>query len=89
MHEHGVPIAEVLVEVGQRQAADPDVHAGHLFGLVYPSGRSDLESLMAEVSRRYLFGNALNPFRFPQLAALETEVVDEVAALLNRRPGER
>jgi glutamate/tyrosine decarboxylase-like PLP-dependent enzyme len=36
------------------------------------------------VSRRFLYGNALNPLRFPHLAALESEVIDWVAALLHR-----
>ena len=50
---------------------EPDVHGARLFGLVYPTGRDDLERLIADVNRRYLFGNALNPFKFAELAALE------------------
>lgn len=89
MHETGTPADEVLAELGERQSAEPDVHAGRLFGLVYPSGRPDVEELVVEVNRRYLFGNALNPYRFPKLAELETEVVGSVASLLNRPPGQR
>jgi glutamate/tyrosine decarboxylase-like PLP-dependent enzyme len=63
------------------------VHGGRLFGLVYPSGRPDLEELILEVHRRYLFGNALNPFKFPELAALEHEVVEMVGALTNLPDG--
>ncbi len=54
-----------------------------MFGLVYPSGRPDLERLLEEVNRRYLFGNALNPFKFVELAALEREVIEGVGALLH------
>jgi glutamate/tyrosine decarboxylase-like PLP-dependent enzyme len=79
-----MPAPEVLELMGRRQSTEPDVHAGRLFGLVYPSGRPDIEELIVEVNRRYLFGNALNPFRFPELAALETEVVASVASLLHR-----
>jgi sphinganine-1-phosphate aldolase len=82
VREDGLAAAAVLEELAGRQAKEPDVHAGRLFGLVYPSGREDLEELLVEVSRRYLFGNALNPFRFPELAALETSVVGSVASLL-------
>src|SRR5579862_9796408 len=89
MNEHGTPIPAVLAELDSRQSAEPDVHAGRLFGLVYPSGRQDIEELVVEVNRRYLFGNALNPFRFPGLAALEAEVVDAVASLLHRPAGSR
>ena len=46
------------------------MHGARLFGLVYPTGRHDLEDLLDEVNRRYLFGNALNPFKFPELAAV-------------------
>src|SRR5579862_6893825 len=81
MNEHGTPIPAVLAELDSRQSAEPDVHAGRLFGLVYPSGRQDIEELVVEVNRRYLFGNALNPFRFPGL--------DAVASLLHRPAGSR
>lgn len=87
MRDEGRPAEALLEELGARQAAEPDVHAARLFGLVYPSGRHDLEELIAEVNRRYLFGNALNPFRFPELAALERQVVWSVASLLGR-PGD-
>ncbi len=84
MREEGLSAPEVLGRLERRQASEPDVHSGRLFGLVYPSGRSDVEELIAEVNGRYLFGNALNPFRFPELAALETEVVAATASLLHR-----
>ena len=36
-----------------------------------------------EVARRYLFGNALNPFKFTELAALERQVIAAVGSLVN------
>ena len=84
MRDHGEPFDDVLNQLARRQAKDPVVHGGRLFGLTYPTGRSDIEELIASVNRRYLFGNALNPFRFPELAALESEVVGSVASLLHR-----
>lgn len=86
VREQGMGAAEILDGLAGRQAREPDVHAAHLFGLVYPSGRPDLEELLVEVNRRYLFGNALNPFRFPELAQLERDVVDALADLLGRPP---
>lgn len=83
----GRDAAGVLAELDERQAREPDVHGSRLFGLVYPTGREDLEQLMLEVHRRYVFGNALNPFKFPELAALESDVVDHVGALLHVPPG--
>lgn len=83
----GRDAAAVLADLDDRQAREPDVHGSRLFGLVYPTGREDLEHLMLEVHRRYVFGNALNPFKFPELAALESDVVDHVGALLHVPPG--
>ena len=87
MHERGVPATEVLVELGRRQAREPSVHGARLFGLVYPTGRPDLEDFIVEVHRRYLFHNALNPFKFPELAALEGEVVSMTGALAHLPEG--
>jgi len=71
----GMTDAAVLAEVDARQSREPDVHGARLFGLVYPTGRHDLEELIAAVNRRYLFGNALNPFKFPEIARFEGEVI--------------
>jgi glutamate/tyrosine decarboxylase-like PLP-dependent enzyme len=87
MQEQGQDAANVLAELDARQAKEPDVHGARLFGLVYPTGRHDVEDLVLEVHRRYLFGNALNPFKFPELAALEAEVVAGVGALVNLPDG--
>ncbi|HEY5011969.1 MAG TPA: aminotransferase class V-fold PLP-dependent enzyme, partial [Acidimicrobiia bacterium] len=87
MRQQGVPREEILVDLELRQGREPSVHGARLFGLVYPSGRLDLEGLLEEVDRRYLFGNALNPFKFVELAALEHEVVEGVGALLHLPEG--
>ena len=83
MPEAGMPAAEVLDVLARRQSVEPDVHGARLFGLVYPSARPDLEALVGEVYRRYLFHNALNPFKFPEIAALEREVVAMTGSLLH------
>ena len=87
MREQGLGGEEILADLEQRQSREPSVHGARLFGLVYPTGRSDLEALIEEVNRRYLFGNALNPFKFAELAALEREVIDGVGALLHVADG--
>ena len=86
MRDFGLPAEEVLGALDERRAREPDVHGARLFGLVYPTGRADLEELIVEVNRRYLFGNALNPFKFPELAALEQDVIGAVGALVHRVP---
>jgi glutamate/tyrosine decarboxylase-like PLP-dependent enzyme len=83
MREQGVAADEVLAELDSRQQREPDVHGARLFGLVYPTGRDDLERLIVDANRRYLFGNALNPFKFAELAALEGSVVSMTGDLLH------
>jgi sphinganine-1-phosphate aldolase len=83
----GRDAAAILDDLGVRQAREPDVHGSRLFGLVYPTGREDLESLLEEVNRRYLFGNALNPFKFKELAALQDDVVSITSGLLHLGEG--
>jgi hypothetical protein len=42
----------ILADLESKQAREPDVHGARLFGLVYPTGRDDLEHLLEEVNRR-------------------------------------
>jgi glutamate/tyrosine decarboxylase-like PLP-dependent enzyme len=83
MQEHGTPAGELLADLDERRGRDPDVHGARLFGLTYPTGRPDLEHLVHEVYSRYLFGNALNPFKFVELAALEADVLADVGSLVH------
>ncbi len=85
--ETGEPPEALLDTLDARRRREPEPHAGRLFALVYPTGRPDLEHLATAVSERYLFHNALNPFRYPELAALEREVVGMTAGLLRLPPG--
>ena len=73
--------------IGGSWLREPDVHGARLFGLVYPSGRPDLEALIEATNRRYLFANALNPFKFSEVAAMEREVVEAVGSLVNLPEG--
>ena len=83
MRQQGASAGAILGELDARRARDPDFHGARLFGLCYPSGRDDLEQLLADVHQRYLFGNALNPFKFKELAALESDVVADAGSLLH------
>jgi glutamate/tyrosine decarboxylase-like PLP-dependent enzyme len=83
MRQQGRAADEVIAELDARVQRDPDVHGARLFGLVYPTGRPDLEQVMLEATQRFLFGNALNPFKFVELARMESEVVAMTAALLH------
>ena len=85
--EAGVPTEALLADIDARQAREPDVHGARLFGLVYPTGRHDLEELVLAVNNRYLFGNALNPFKFPEVARYEGEVIAMTGGLLHMPDG--
>lgn len=87
MRDDGRPVDEVLAELDDARGREPDVHGAHTFGLVYPTGREDLEALAHEVSDRYLFSNALNPLRFPEQARLMEEVVTDTGGLLHLPAG--
>jgi sphinganine-1-phosphate aldolase len=82
-----VPARELLDDLDARRSRDPDPHGARLFGLCYPSGNDDLETLLHAVHERYLFGNALNPFKFRELAALESDVIADVGGLLHMPDG--
>src|SRR3954451_2743128 len=83
----GTPAPDLLAEIDRRRAREPDVHGARLFGLVYPTGNHDLEELLADVNRRCLFGNALNPFKFPEVARYEGEVVAITGGLVHLPAG--
>ena len=84
---HPRPAGDLLGELEARRARDPEPHGGRLFSLMYPTGRDDLEALVAATYERFLYHNALNPFRFPELAGLEREVVAMTGSLVHLPPG--
>ena len=84
MQDQSRSVEDVLHELDELRSLDPDVHAGRLFGLVYPSGREDIEELIHAVYERYLFSNALNPLRFAAQAGMEREVIAMAGDLVHR-----
>jgi len=82
------PVDEILRALDAMQREDPDVHGNRLFGLVYPSGREDIETLIRDVYERFLFTNALNPLKFAALATMEREVISMAGDLVHRVPTE-
>lgn len=84
MESQSRTVDEVLAELDVRRHRDPDVHGNRLFGLVYPSGREDIEILIREVYDRFLFTNALNPLKFAEVSRIEGEVVSMAADLVHR-----
>lgn len=80
--EHGRSRDELFAEMRRRKGEDADWHAGRTFSLVYPAS-PDVDDVLSEANNLYLFENALNPFRFPSLREMESDVVDMAAGLLH------
>jgi sphinganine-1-phosphate aldolase len=87
MPQHGSSADAVLAELKRRQANDPDFHSNRLFGLVYQTERPELEDVVRQAHELYLWGNALNILRFPNLTQLELEVVAMVGDMLHLAQG--
>ena len=85
--EHGRRSADVFQELFERKTADADWQHGRTFNLVYPTGRSDVDAVLAEANNAYLYENALNPKRFPSLGSMQREVLDMVSTLVNAPSG--
>lgn len=84
--EHGRPAAELLAHVDAAHAGDIDWRGGRAFSLVYHPDDAEHEELLEEVGRRYLHENALNPFKYPSVLAMEQEVVAMAADLFGAPP---
>lgn len=87
MPQQGLNADAVLAELAQRKAHDPDFHSNRLFGLVYQTEHPDLENVVLEANEMYLWGNALNILKFPNLTRLEFEVVSMVGNLVHLPQG--
>jgi glutamate/tyrosine decarboxylase-like PLP-dependent enzyme len=78
----GRPREELFGEMRQLKAGDADWEGGRTWSLIYPAGK-DVDDVLAEANNLYLFENALNPFRFPSLRRMESDVVSMTTDLLH------
>jgi glutamate/tyrosine decarboxylase-like PLP-dependent enzyme len=74
---------ELFEQVSQRKSADAKWEQGRTFSLIYPTGRQDVDDVLMEANRLYLYENALNPIRFPSLGQMELDIVEMTGALVN------
>lgn len=80
--EQGTSLSNVIERMRQAKAGDADWRGGRTWSLVYPAGK-EVDELLEEASRLYLYENALNPARFPSLRSMEKDVVEMTTGLLN------
>lgn len=72
---NSMPVDEVLAAIRARRDRDADWRGGRTFSLIYHPDDEELDRLQEEVASEYLHENALNPFAFPSLREMESEVV--------------
>lgn len=84
--EKGAGRQELFARMREMKSEDADWRGGRTWSLIYPAGE-DVDEVIVEAANLYLFENALNPFKFPSLRRMETEVVEMTATLLNAPPG--
>ena len=80
----GTPAPDLLAEIDRRRALRARrARRPPLRARVPDRSRTTSRTLLEEVNRRYLFGNALNPFKFPELARFEGDVVSITGGLVH------
>lgn len=84
--ERGTSADDTLAELARRKGIDPDFHSPKMLALMYPTGREEHERVLKGAHALYLWGNALNFPKFPQIVQLEKEVVSMVGDLLHMPP---
>ena len=78
-----MPVDEVMATIRARRDRDYDWRGGRTFSLVYHPDDEELDRLHEQVALEYLHENALNPFAFPSLTEMETEVMEWGSALVH------
>lgn len=84
----GTPTEDLLGEFASMTAGDADWRHGRAFSLVYNADDAELERLHEAVGARFLAENALNPFAFPSLRRMESEVVAMASSLVHLHHGD-
>lgn len=77
---------DIVSALAAKRANDVRWQDGKTFGMVYDAG-PELHDVVEEVARMFLHDNALNPFAFPSLGQIQSEVVGITAELLHAPDG--
>lgn len=84
--ERGIPLEEIIAEMKEMKSEDADWRGSRTWSLIYPAGE-EIDEVIRQAANLYLFENALNPFRFPSLRKMESDVVAMTANLLQAPEG--
>src|SRR3989304_681999 len=80
--KEGVPREELFARMRDMKAEDADWRGGRPWSLISPAGE-DVDEVLREANELYVFENALNPFKFPSLRRMESDVVAMTLDLLH------
>ena len=84
--ERGRSPGELLAAIDTMADGDIDWRGGRAFSLVYNVDDEEHEALLADVARRFLHENALNPFKYPSLLQMELDLVAMACGLFGTVP---
>jgi sphinganine-1-phosphate aldolase len=77
---------EVADDLAGMRSGDLDWRNGRSFSLVYNPDDDELEALLEKVGASFLHENGLNPFKYPSLARIESEVVGAATSMFGTAP---
>lgn len=77
---------DVLARMREMKTRDADWEGGRTWSLIYPAGE-EVDDLLRAANELYVFENALNPFRFPSLRAMEDDVCAMTGNMLHAPEG--
>ncbi|MCE1179615.1 MAG: aspartate aminotransferase family protein [Micrococcales bacterium] len=83
MHHDAMSAADVRHALARLRVGDLPTHGGHTLSYVYDSGLAEVDALGREALAAFAATNGLDPTAFPSLAAMESELVADVADLLD------
>ena len=84
--ERGRSPGELLAAIDTMADGDIDWRGGRAFSLVYNVDDEEHEALLADVARRFLHENALNPLKYPSLLQMELDLVAMACGLFGTVP---
>lgn len=84
--EHGADADTVLADLAALHTGDIDWRGGRSFSLVYNPDDAELERALHGAAELFLHENGLNPFKYPSLVQVESDIVAWAADLFHTHP---
>ena len=82
----GASAEDIIAEVTSFREGDLDWRSGRSFSLVYNPDDPALEHLVEQVGASFLHENGLNPFKYPSLQRMESDIISAATSLVHTGP---